>query len=385
MKNKLLLWVFIILLLLAACSDEVFRGKNSSEDNYSDLAKNFATSQPKGYNVLVNTVEAKSVLDYKKIDIPEKVNNLDMTCIRLLDESTLLIGLFNRDVTNKHKEIGIYNFVENTYEKYFAFDQIYDDRLSEVAYYVSAISEKYMVIRVTRNNWANTSIYLYNIENDTVSKMYDYSVDEKNGRDVYMNNNSILIQGNNIYFDDFSYNELGEITVNLFKYDCVSGEISLVAHEAQNPMLYNGNLVYFTKNQNGKFKKIQTLDESIIIDITIELIEVFSSGDSIYCIENKYTDDKEMTTEFQIQDFIHDRRILYTKRGLGWLDVNEYFITWYDYEKNIPCIYSVDMGSLLVFSDIPEGINRVFVKDEFGLLLHKSGDIREFYFFRKKK
>ncbi len=398
-KYTLLLSIGVVIIcLLTACSNTNF-SKIFSEDIASEVekiiankdlkssppvkAKGYRTLLANGYNLLVDTVDAETVLEYKKINIPKKINDLHPSCIQLLDKSNLLIGLH---VKNCCKEIGVYNFKENIYKTYFRLNQDVNDENNELFHEttdISAVNEKYIVFKLTKNNWENASVYLYDIENNILSKIYDYSIDLKTGRDVYMNLNSILIHNNNIYFDDFSYNEKGEIIVSLLKYDCVTKEITTVMKNAQNPMFYNDDIIFFAKNEAGKYKSIKSLMEKIH-DVKIHLIEIKSNGKSLYCIENKHTDKEKLITEFQITELINHHNILYTTRGIGWLEANEHFVIWHDFEKNIPCIYSIDLDLILVFSDIPNGNNFFSIKDDYGLLFHSEDDKKEYYFFELK-
>ncbi len=86
----------------------------------------------------------------------------------------------------------------------------------------------------------------------------------------------------------------------------------------------------------------------------------------------------------QITELINHHNILYTTRGIGWLEANEHFVIWHDFEKNIPCIYSIDLDLILVFSDIPNGNNFFSIKDDYGLLFHSEDDKKEYYFFELK-
>lgn len=394
-KYKLVLSIGgVILCLLTACSNDTpsnnislnnktyFTSESTENTDSQDLSSVSQKFQPEGYNVLVNSLDAKTVLEYKKVNFPEKINNLKVTCIKLIDESTVLVSLYGEECV---KEIGVYNFKKNVYVTYITLNnKDKQDGLDDETYIISAVTERYMILKLTRNNWGNTSIYLYDIKNNMISKIYDYSIDKKTGKNVYMNDNSIVIQNNSIYFDDFTYDENEKITVNLLKYDCDTKKVTTIMKEAQNPMLYNEDVVCITKNEDGKYKNIQSISKEKVHDIKVALREIISTGKSLYCVENKHTDKEKLTTEFQIKDLIKDNKILYTTRAIGWLRASDHFITWYDYEENTPCIYSIDLNSLLVFSDISDGMNSIFVKENYGLLFHSENGKNEYYFFNLK-
>lgn len=370
-SNKMRL--FMMLLILCACivcSCKI----NDERQSLKSTQPGSVELQPKAYTVLVNRVDADDVLEYKKVKMPKKINYLNMTCIKLLDRSTVLVGLYTEDGLTAHEEVGAYNFEKDTYKTYVTFSQKNTDELTDFAYMVSAVNETYIVFKVTRNNWGNTSIYLYNIKEDVFRKIYDYSIDPENGRNVYMNENSIVIQNDTIYFDNYAYDEHGEITVSILKYDCDSENITPVIDEAQNPMVYKGDIVFFTKNEEGRYKNIQSMDKETILDVKTALREVVSSGNAIYCIEDKH-----------IKDLINNHNIMYTTKVVGWMDANAHFVTWYDYEGSTPCLYSIDLDSLIVFSGISEGINRVLVKDTYGLLFHSEDGQQAYYYFSLKK
>ncbi len=393
-NNKLLLSIGVVIIcLLTSCSSTNFSKtflkdkpsvveegtENKALQSLSSVAKEF---QPKGYNLFTNIVDAQTVLEYEKVNIPEKINNLNTSCIKLIDKSTVLMGLYTEEC---QKEIGVYNFKENTYKTYFSLNKDKNSELFEEACIISAVNEKYMVFKLTKNNWENTSVYLYDIENNILSKIYDYSINIKTGKNVYMNENSILIHNNNIYFDDFSYDENEKITVSLLKYDCATKKINTVMNEAQNPLLYNDEVVCITKDKNGKYKNIESINKQKVYHVEIALIEIVSSGMSFYCIENKHTDKEKLITEFQIKDLINNKNILYTTRSIGWLKANKHFVTWYDYEENIPCIYSIDLDSLLVFTEISNGMTSFYIKENYGLLFHsEENGKKDYYFFHLK-
>lgn len=125
------------------------------------------------------------------------------------------------------------------------------------------------------------------------------------------------------------------------------------------------------------------------------LREITSSGKHLYCVENKHTDAEKMITEFQIKNLTNNHNILYTTRALGTIKATEHFVSWYEYGENaIACLYSIDLDSLLVFSDIygHNDANFFMIKDDYGLLSYVTYGNGSFcetskidrYFFRLK-
>lgn len=137
-------------------------------------------------------------------------------------------------------------------------------------------------------------------------------------------------------------------------------------------MVYNGEIVSFWKNIEGKFKDISSIDNKLIFSNTKHLKQITANKNGFFCIENKYTNHKTKTTTFQISDMLNNKPVLSTNYPIANLHSNGRFVTWTNYYEEKPYIYDTDKEQLLLFSYIPVGINNFFFADEFGLLMNTT-------------
>ncbi len=395
-KKSYIILLAILLFVLTSCINqvskevkkentkaEVVKSEDKEEDKKEvekkdDESKKLEVNSvmPIGYKVLVNSCDAEKILNYKKISIPENINDLKVSYSGIIDKDNMLLTLYN-DTTiedEEYYELIVYNITSSKYKSIFIAEK-------NEAYQLVTINNDYLVLRTSNDNWQSASIYLYTLKKEQLKKIFEYSKNKETDMVAMDNANNIVLKKDKIWFDDYYMDETGQVRANLYTYNYDTGEVKLFKKDAQNPLKYKGTVIYFVKDSEGKYRALESVDNKKVLDVKEDLVEITGFSDELFCIENRYTNHEEHYTEFQIKDLITKEPILYTTRSIDALRISDKFVTWFDYEKNTPCVYSIDEKQLAVFSNLPKGINVFYLKDNFGIFLNKHNGKYDYYYF----
>ena len=380
----LILFSGIIISILPSCSandvNSIYPEYDSMQTDIFDeteyIIKDITPVYPEHYNILADIHDTTSFIEYKKLSIPDTINGYQTSCSEILDKSNIILLLYY-DLNNHSisKELGVYNLDNGRYSSKVVFSE-------SQLFHISALNYDHMILKLSTDNWETCGIFDYSFISNELSQIYEYSIDQDTGSVVYDNWwNNILLLDNIVWFDDYYLNSSGEIHIDAYKYDLGKRELAKVMEDAQNPLFYDGKVYLFVKNDNNEYRLLRSIDDSQTMETNEKLIEIASATNGIYCIENKYTDHENHTTEFEIIDFVTNTPILSTTSSIGWLDASANFVTWLCFDEVIPCIYDVGSKSVLIFSDFAKGRNTFLIKDNYGILLHAYNDIDYVYYF----
>ncbi len=351
--------------------------KETTADNFNKGSAAESIEAPQGYHSFVDSVEAKSTLAYSQVDIPATINDAQVSCVELIDKSKVLVLLYKENVGNvDYAEYGIYDFDNHHYKTLFKCDQKQD-------YEIVTLDEDYIVLRMSDNNWTNTSTYLYSIRENALKKIFDNEKDTETGADVIWREGNVVIEDNKIWLDKYYYDETNTPSVDVLSYDCATGVTTTVKKHAKNPMLYRGEVVFFVRDAKGEYRRLETLDGDLVCNIKAYPIRAVAAED-IYCFEKKNENSQAMDTQNYIKDLIHDTPLFYTERYIGWLAASDAFVSWRDFDVSVPCIYSVKNQCMLVFSELEQADNVFHIKDNYGLLSSYRNGKMAYYFFSEE-
>ncbi len=356
------------------------RYENRFVENIIQSVKNAILSlfskQPKdpvGYTFFVDRVDAKELMNFKRLYLPVKINGYKVDLSDIVNKKMLLLDLYpSNDVSINNTALSIYKLSNNKNRIIKKFEK-------DETYSVEATDDNYIVFSTTKDNWRHISLFVYSINEKIVKKAFDYSVDKEDDSVIQHGNNNIVIDGDNIYFDD-SYNDKNKKThFDLLKYNYKTAKIEIVKKDAQNPIKYKDKLCYLVLDEKGAFTKVETLDKKIIADLVKPNINMRSTSDGIYCIDESNKNGKS-----QLIDLVNNKVLFETNRDVAWVKSSDYFVTWSEYEEIEPFIYSSKDNKMVLFTDMFKGLNSFFLKDNYGILVNKVNGQNNHYYFERR-
>jgi hypothetical protein len=342
-------------------------------------SKSEAETRPEIYNMQAEVVDASNSISLSKLNVPDTIDGHKRSFAGIIDKSKIALILYSETIgIMEISSIGVYDLETNEYAHKLNFEE-------NQVFGIHAMDEDHIIFRMSMDDWKTAGIFDFSFQDGELRKVYDYSINPETSAVVYHNFNNIALQDGTIWFDDYYLDDSGEIAVDVYEYDLANRELELVKKEAQNPLLYNGVIYLFVKNENNEFKNLQAIDGSQTIEMEVNLIEIAASTEGIYCLENKFTDHENRVTEFQVTDLTSNIPILSTTRSIGRLKVSSRFVTWSNFDDDIPQLYDASSKKLVAFSELVKGVNSFYVKDDYGFLVHTHDGIDDIYLFEPKR
>lgn len=355
-----------LIMMVVQCSFIIGCDKNISEAENNISDNTVVDGDMNGfYKTFVPITGADTELKIDEIILPETLNAMELYCSGIYDESNIIAVLYTKPQKIAN-EIGLYDFKADNYKK------IIDISSYDGYFQICGFNEDYMILRLSEDEWRTCQLYYLSFEQMILTKFFSYSIDPEKNRVYAQNFNNIEIIGDKVYFDDYYEDTTGDLRVNLYEYIIGKQQLVPLLEDAQNPMVYNGEIVSFRKNSEGKFKDIVSVDNNLILSNTKHLKQITANKNGFFCIENNSTNDKTKITTFQIADMLKNKPVLSTDSSIDNLNSNSRFVTWRNYYEEKPYMYDTDKEQLLLFSDIPAGINNFFFSGELGLLMNST-------------
>ncbi|SCG83869.1 hypothetical protein DW1_2305 [Proteiniborus sp. DW1] len=371
--NKLIKFLFALIACfsLIACNQNISEVKNITSQNVNSY-ENVESI----YEIYVPICDANEVLKIEEVMLPEKLNGMNMSCSKIYNESNVIVVLYTESPNIVIHEIGMYNFETDRYKKLINIDKNMD-------FEICTSNDNYMIVKLSEDDWRTCQLYYYNFTKMDLVKFFSYTVDTNTNALYFQSENNILLIDDKVYFDDFYMDTNGKIRVNLYEYTIEEQKLITLFEDAQNPMLYNGNVASFRKNSEGKFKDIVSNDNIVLIN-TRDLKDIVANENGFYCIENKETNHTTKTTLFQITDMIKNKPVLSTYSSIANLRSNNRFVAWVNYYDEKPYIYDTEKEQLVLFSDVSSGINNFCFSDDLGVLINTKDSKNRFYLFKSR-
>lgn len=196
----------------------------------------------------------------------------------------------------------------------------------------------------------SVKLCLYDILNKTNYLVYKYSFDRYYELSSH-HYNSITLSDNIIYFDDIGEGDDGELHAYLYSFDIQSGKAEKIVDNAQNPFIYNGDIMYL-KLKDGRYNHISSLSGKYDLDINGNVSYFAALSDSIYSLGVVSNDDEKRETTWGIRNLNTNEYALITNRTISQLDSSDTFFAFIDYGINgFPIVYNAQDGNIVVFED----------------------------------
>lgn len=299
------------------------------------------------YQIECPYVPAEEAAVCTRLDFPVRLRDKRVAVIGFQDEETLLL-LLDSDT---EKELGTVSLKGG---KFGEFQKLLDLKPSQ---YPRSCSGRYVIIqeqtRRTGDTVTPTNTYsLFDSETGQLGKPYWTQSKDENGYAVGGGSyNPHLFVGNMLYFDDYSMKD-GEMTATMYGYDIGSGKITETYPECQKPMLYQGNLIGFTRNDAGNYRRlISVRDNGAVFKLECgdNLMMTESCSGCICALTNEGEDGNDLSV-CRLQDLATGRSIFRANTPVGDLSISDSLVGWCRYSSNYavaPALYDVQNQRLL--------------------------------------
>lgn len=356
MVKKVLCFIFVsFCIFLFSCKSK----ENNTGSSYAST-----TSQPKaeeGYMLYADTISAGNIFKIEPIVWPQEINGygVDLIGDSLTSQGDCFVILRTKEDVDK--ELGKYSLQSKTYERIIELENEYNN------IGVRAFNEQYIVLTAAKSaeEWWDVWLSFIDLKNKKMTKIHHFAELQNQGFDN--NGNNILLKDNQIYFDD-AHMEGDTIEIDLFRFDIISQKIELLEKNAQNPMLYENDIAFFTIDEEGNYNKLKKLKSREEFEVSDNLQYIDSTNDELYSLINKHTDPLEKITTWAIKNMQTGKIILETRESIDNLQMNESFIVWRSYFSDTPYLYDLKSNKFLAFDKIPKGEGIFLANDYCGIL-----------------
>lgn len=336
------------------------------------------------YQLVAEVERASDHLQYRKIEIPARIQERLAYCRCIYDRSRVIVQLIDDSKKDSvDREVGLYDFETGEYKRLFLAGEDQSFVGADQSFDLLTCNEKYLIFKAVKDGSEDiASLFGYAFETGEMFDIYTYSLDDF----MYGSNNSVLLVENTLWLDDLSLTEQGEFFVDLYTYDLDNRTLEKRERNAQNAMLHKGKVHYFVQDEQGEFDDIKTYGEEERIHVKDNLYDIGAIDQEIYCITGETNEAKEKTI-YRIKEMLSGKEILSTDNNrIDQLKATEYFVTWKILGDAAPLIYDVKAKKLLLFEDLDAHHNRYLIKDNYGILFRffPDGSI-DYYFFESKK
>lgn len=343
---------------------------NSDDDQYSDNESiNWVRKE---FNTTLPVVTADETLNMVKLNLPAQIDGSSVYWRELIDENLFIVELLDKG------EKGLYNIESNEYSSLPGIGE------GEICAYNRdhIVYKQYNSDFTTPSDDDSVKLYLYDIPNRTNNLIYEYSFDRQT--ELYSHcQNSIALLDNIIYFDDISEGDDGESHAYLYSYDIQSGKTEKILDDAQNPFIFNGDILYL-RLKDGRYGHISSLSGKYDLDINGNVSYFAALSDSVYSLGVVSNDDEKRETTWGIRDLNTNEYILITTRTISQLDFGDLFFAFIDYGINgFPVVYNAQGRNIVVFEEFYNAdVSWRFYKDTGVMCV--LGDSPAMYMFKLK-
>ncbi len=364
----------LILVVLTSCSYDdniniMDNEKVTEKPSFGGVVKSEINLDDFSYNLSKPLVTNRGIIEYKELEIPDKIGDLEMSISRIFDEQRFLVYLYDDNLLKKNEEIGFYNFITKKYETLFIVTKEegqYDRSISIWDTDGVNILYKDTIFEDLNDLLGTDTLCVYNIKTKKHTKIHSYSKDY-NESGAWKSNNVVLYQ-NMVYYDEVEMTD-GELSgINLYRFDLKSEKVSLVQKWAQNPTIYNGELFFVAKYDTSEDFYFQSLDGNTKIMLTKRISELVPIGSDLYIINNKYLDEKTRLTVWNIVNLNTNEELLTSTIAIDRMEGNDNFLTWMNFYPEKPVVYLKTIEKFIVFDEFEKGYSWCLFNDDLCVL-----------------
>ena len=326
------------------------------------------------FNITLPIVTAGEALDIVKMDLPAQIDGSLVHWGELIDEDLFIVDLLDK------RESGLYNIKSHEYSPLPGIG-IDNDLCAYNRNHI--VFKRYDGDFTVHSDDDSVKLYLYDISNKTYSMIYEYSFDRY--IELYYHwTNGIVLTDNIIYFDDISEGDDAQLHAYIYSYDIQSGKVEKILDDAQNPFMFNGDILYF-KLKGDRYEHISSLNGKYDLDINGDVSYLAALSDSFYSLGVFSNDNEKRVTTWGIRDLVTNEYFLITNRTISFLFHGDSFLAFSDYGiHGYPIVYNAQDRNIIVFDGFYDAsVYWRFYRD-IGII-GVIGDSPELYMFKLKK
>lgn len=299
----------------------------------------------------------ENTMTCRQIDFPLSINEKRVWIWGFLNEETVLVVLTpdKKDETQELGTISLHDGEVGTFQKLTALDSARDQ-------VPNAWNDRWIVISEAAESdhpdWNPPHQYrMFDMQTKTMGAPFWKEPIDENGYAVGGGNfNQKLFIGDTVYFDAYSM-EHGELTATLYRYDIGSGKIIETYPDCQKPMLYQGQLIAFTRNDSGNYRRLISVKDngaSFQFECGDQLMSIEPGPDGIYAITNEGEDDVVGLTISKLQNLTTGKDIFSANAAIGKLHSSEDLVVWSRETPNYdvtPAVYDIANQRLITLKE----------------------------------
>lgn len=339
------------------------KGTDSAEQGGSALTnkEGYVLEHGDQYDFKCTQLSAQDYLDCEKLELGEEAEPLYFW--KLVSDSVVLAT--KAGSRYETESVGYFDLEAKRYTPLYSVEK-------GVASLLAANSE-YLVFQTSTENGEDIEVFSYRLSDGELRPLprrhpYYY-------QNSILARSSYLLRGDTLYFDDVtSVSAQGGTSLALYALDLRTGERSLVREEMFHPMLFEGRIIGFVRDEEGEFDLIGDLEGNIVAEIPDGLGDMFADerGGGIYAMEMVSDHQLKVTTQ-RLKELISGDEIFVTQATLGNLSGSERFVSWMTYFEQSPCLYLIKEDLVVRFDGLPTHPSR-FLCFEDGAVLELQED-----------
>ena len=301
------------------------------------------------YEINCPSVPAEEALTCIDLNYPETINNQKVDVVDFIDEETLLVYLYS-DTTAEAGTISLHGDQIGSYQKLLSLNQ---------NQFPSIGNERWLII--TEADEAKRPLdnpprryRLFDMQQkELYSPFWEQTANEQGEPIGGGSYNPLLVIGSTVYFDDYSIKD-GKMTATMYGYDIESGRITETYPETQKPMLCQGQLIGFTRNDNGDFRRLISVKDqgaSFQMECSDNLMLIETGTTGVYALTNEGLDENQLTIS-RLGNLTTGQTILTANTVLGDLSVSDRLVCWSRVTSNYavaPALYDIHSQRLITF------------------------------------
>ncbi len=348
-------------------TESLSEGKTNSDYDSSITDKSFMWSEPlldleqmfqeNNYTALKDIVNMDGSIEIEQINIPSEINGTPIHSFAYLYGNNCVVSL-----KNEEKEVGIYNYVDNSYKKLFSVGDLIASDDSIHAYEFNNGNILFRSSAAGMGTFCDGKLWLYNMNMAQLELIYQYNTMEDGYTNIFGGQTQILTDSG-VYFSDCYYNdEISEYVSNLYFYDFNNKANSLIREYAVLPIKYKDSYACFIKDETTDYKTLIDFEGNVLWKVDEYYSEIISNGTQIYILPYAF-DHEKTTAKIGVADLNKD--YIFTSYSSGGFNhiTEKYLMCEMVYlNPGFPFIYDIQSDKLVVLNMLPETSYFYFMK-----------------------
>lgn len=353
-----------ILMSVLLCTAVFFTSCNApqsaqSDDNAQSNGTDVSSVSIESYQFEKDVCSANESFDVQELKIPKLIHSYTPSPLAPITSNDILFLLYEDTPIPVFKEVGLLNV---STQEFRCLIEIAPNTEFELAYADSSI-----IVYKELDTISNTlTLYYYSFEDQQSHRIYAFTPE-------YPDTNPILVWNHCIYFDDVVLQN-GEVSDTvLYQYDIPSGQLTVFAESAQNPLLFKDDILFIHNNIAEHTFTLSTKEKSNLLTLSQRISALASSGDELYSINNKGFH-SEYGTIWNVVCLSDDTELLTANIAIDQIVADQDVLVWRNFMPEYPLLYSREHDCFMLFENLGKNYNTFLLGNEFMLLIASNDD-----------